>query len=483
MFAEISKKSLWLETLGNSTAHLREQRDARLTTTVRWDGDKRRRMTRSVSIAAKHRTMGEHILKPTNAGAEEHGSSVVDDGAKLFNPRMTDQRPRSTIDGYSRLQSPFTVSSCSTPDLPYQSGSSPAFRASILPQNSFEQLGVQAGPPLGDSSRKRRRSVVTVHIISSDTTMPSEPPSRHATPKLEHAVIAPVNTRHTEMRSLSPSSSLTNLSGASQTPSLSPTCKQRRRFASAGGDRTIVISSSQDEDNLEDEAAFVAEEIPLDENAVVLHNKPNGTICKDKGVISKKATTSPEESDIANDDSDSSIDDLITMRRKKYPIYSRETRATYSQGRSSDLKGLCGPQESAFTMTPTPKYKFSLSTLANQNKRDSNAQAEIAKAKAALQAPDVEMLAQSVHIMRDDGNDATISQKNLLASVVHDDEGENRVGRLLQAVSRTEMLKTETAWYFFGEPRRTLDTEVCEFPILDSQPSGCLSDFKGTCHP
>jgi len=237
-----------------------------------------------------------------------------------------------------------------------------------------------------------------------------------------------------------------------------------------------VISSSQDEDNLEDEAVLVAEDI-IWEKAVTLPPKLNEAMLKDGEMTLQKAATSPDKSDTDPDDSDTSMPDIGTLFGE---------RVNRSQRQSPYLNDLYRPQEPAFTITPTPEYKFSLSSLANQNKRDLTAQAEVAKAKAALQAPEVEVRARSAQFKREDGSEATIStgfDENLLASVVHDDEGENRIGRLLQAVSRTEMLKTENVWYFFDEPRTEVHTEFCEFPDLDSQPSGCLSDFKGTGLP
>ncbi len=476
------------ETPHNSSAPLRERHKAQLATPVRSDGDNKRSAFGSASIATEHGPngkwtkslrkmrspkMSDHLSRPTHAGAGEHASSVDEDGAKFCNPPTTGQVPISNVDGDTTFQSPFTVSSCSTPDSKYQSGSSPVLSANMVVPYSLEELGVNGGAPQSNCSRKRRRSSVTVHIISSDTIVPSETGSREITPKLEQAAIASVIARHIDMRPPS-SSSLSVLSVASRTPSLSPSRKERQGFASVGRDFPIVISSSQDEDNLEDEAVLVAEDI-IWEKAATLPTKPNEAMPKDGGMNSQKAAASLDKSDTDTNDSDTSIPDIGILLGK---------RVTRSQRKSPYSNDLYRHQESAFAITPTPQYKFSLSSLATQNKRDSNAQAEVAKAKAALQVPEVEVLA--AQIKREDGSDTTIStaiDDNLLASMVHDDEGENRVGRLLQAVSRTEMLKTENVWFFFDAPGTEVDTKFCEFPDLDSQPSGWLSDFKGTCLP
>lgn len=86
-------------------------------------------------------------------------------------------------------------------------------------------------------------------------------------------------------------------------------------------------------------------------------------------------------------------------------------------------------------------YKFSLKDLTRQNQRDSSAQEKIAAYRSAMETAET----QPDHTASESSNMDT----GLLATVVGDEDDESRVGKLVQAMERAEVLKTEGVWHFF----------------------------------
>ena len=167
------------------------------------------------------------------------------------------------------------------------------------------------------------------------------------------------------------------------------------------------------------------------------------------------------------DDSDDELDDLETILnpKKKQPVEPKvrqpsETRTTRSATGSLSLSSY-RKKTVALDLTPKPQYKFSLGNLNKRHQRDIKAQEEIARAEAIV----------AEHQKRDQEDNGLVTthgddQGKLLATVVKDEDGNDQVGKVLQAMSRANLPQTQIAFHFIDVGKAEASMKVPAFPLV-----------------
>jgi hypothetical protein len=166
-------------------------------------------------------------------------------------------------------------------------------------------------------------------------------------------------------------------------------------------------------------------------------------------------------SDTETDDSDSDLEDVTALFRKKTPA----TAGNSQQGDSKDqgtekstmsLRSRLSKNTSKVTYEPKrvakKTYAFSLDSLLKDTKKASAIEMRAAEANSKLRADE----SSSSPPRFDKTSLAAIVEKSDTA-----DEGKGR--RVLEALARTEAFETSAVWHLFGEP---LDTPRSSFPIV-----------------
>ncbi|KAL1970382.1 hypothetical protein VTN77DRAFT_5542 [Rasamsonia byssochlamydoides] len=118
---------------------------------------------------------------------------------------------------------------------------------------------------------------------------------------------------------------------------------------------------------------------------------------------------------------------------------------------------------------PTPKYKFTLEDLVTHAVDDEEAEAGVAKAKAALESSRKEgKEAPNGTSSRERGKSADI-REDVLTSALAEERDETDLQRLLNAVRRTEAFDQDKSWSFFSDQATTPSPP--EFPRDSILPS------------
>ena len=191
----------------------------------------------------------------------------------------------------------------------------------------------------------------------------------------------------------------------------------------------------------------------LDDNGLIDRVSPNSHITSGDNIVDSAKhgldTSHNQCLDLLNDSDDELADlDAIFNPKKKQPAEPKahqpsETRTTRQATGSLSLSSY-RKKTVALDLTPKPQYKFSLGNLNKRHQRDIKAREEIARAEAIVaehQRRDQEDSELAVH-----GDD----QGRLLATVVNDENGNDQVGKVLQAMSRASLPQTQTAFHFIN---------------------------------
>lgn len=291
----------------------------------------------------------------------------------------------------------------------------------ILPESS----GSPYSSPLTDNSttRKRHRLSESPQHESLDGANDRPVKIRRPTTPLT-AIKRPISKTASSFLETSPLSVATRTpSTPSSTGNASP---QSPGLPESTQDRSFIIRSSQSDEDVELHPPLYE---PQYKRPMMQNDEPD-----------------PWESD-------SSLEDVTALFARPKPANlpssprtapkadvggtGRNTRSRSGYNQPSTVRN----SETGFIPLPTPKYKFSLGNLVKQNERETSAQVDIARIRAKLEDKPVVKASEQANGM----NEA------LLTSLVKQEEGEDNVGKILQAMSRAEVLQTETAWHFFGE--------------------------------
>ncbi|KAL8701262.1 MAG: hypothetical protein Q9224_000584 [Gallowayella concinna] len=187
-------------------------------------------------------------------------------------------------------------------------------------------------------------------------------------------------------------------------------------------------------------------------------------------VVIKDSDDDRSDSDVSLED----LDDLIASRRPPIassppspdalssfqPLSSAHSRGVKDGTRSRSSKsGSTLPKGLSSTETKLPTYKFSLAALIKQSQNDENSRTSRQDAKHLIESLD-----QQKPVARATAN--VELDKDLLASVIRDDEDGTDLGRLMAAIERTEALQQEEAWSFFDRNREVVDVEPADCPLV-----------------
>ena len=206
--------------------------------------------------------------------------------------------------------------------------------------------------------------------------------------------------------------------------------------------------------------------------------------------VVRSSDTEEDDEYRSDSDSDSSLEDLtVILARGEKPATSKPNfeincgKDTNEHGgggrRSTRLRNAQSSQISekrriVVPAVPKADYKFSLGSLLDKASEEESAQARLAAIKARIDA------------MSRSQADRALSRKardideKLLASVVRDDDdedGSERVQRVLQAMERTDALRMDCVWHFFAEG--WLCPPSTPFPVHALPNVGWQSILKG----
>lgn len=126
--------------------------------------------------------------------------------------------------------------------------------------------------------------------------------------------------------------------------------------------------------------------------------------------------------------------------------------------------------------TKPPAYKFSLESLVTQTVDDNEAEAGVARAKAAMNDDDND---EDKEIKEDKAESqigkSDLKEETLVSALGNREEGTS-VQRLLEAIRRTEALEVHKTWSFFQESSAT---SAPEFPTWSIDPSSREQFLRG----
>jgi hypothetical protein len=166
-------------------------------------------------------------------------------------------------------------------------------------------------------------------------------------------------------------------------------------------------------------------------------------------------------SDTETDDSDSDLEDITALFRKRTSPITNNSRHSASKDQSTEKNSMSlrsRLSKSTREVPSVPKkvakktYAFSLDSLVKDTKKASTTGKRAAEAKNKLRA-----IESSSSPPRFD--------KTSLAAIVEksDTADEGRGRRVLEALARTEAFETSAVWHFFGESLNPLGSS---FPML-----------------
>ncbi|KAL8802373.1 MAG: hypothetical protein Q9182_003863 [Xanthomendoza sp. 2 TL-2023] len=187
---------------------------------------------------------------------------------------------------------------------------------------------------------------------------------------------------------------------------------------------------------------------------VVIKDSDDDRSDSDDSLEDLDALIAPRRPPIAS--SPPSQDDLPSLQ----PSASSRWSSGAKDGKGSRSKsGFTVPKGLPSTEIKLPTYKFSLAALIKQSQNDANSRTSRQDAKHLLDSLDVEepIATTKVNLELD---------KDLLASVIRDDEDGTDLGRLMAAIERTEALQQEEAWSFFDRDHEVLDIEPADCPAV-----------------
>ena len=173
----------------------------------------------------------------------------------------------------------------------------------------------------------------------------------------------------------------------------------------------------------------------------------------------------------SDDESDASLEDIDELLELSRPS-GRSPADEGSQLPSPDDEGLQQAKRStrstARAREPSQiypsaeierpkKFKISLDTLANHKKRDEASENEIARARLMLESYDQRKAST--------GENRVINA-NLIESLLTDHGEDDNIGRLKNAIQRTEALQHGKSWSFFDHSAHTLRSCDSSFPTV-----------------
>jgi hypothetical protein len=138
-------------------------------------------------------------------------------------------------------------------------------------------------------------------------------------------------------------------------------------------------------------------------------------------------------------DSDSSLEELSTRLQYKNTAKHASPRANGSESSRNTRVRNRGKVTTIHSPPPKPKYKFTMEALIKQAESHKAAE-ESARSTKALLENTMEQKSQY--------NSPEAARDRMLKSVVDGKEGTD-VDKILQAVKRTEAIRSEKKWYFF----------------------------------
>lgn len=125
-------------------------------------------------------------------------------------------------------------------------------------------------------------------------------------------------------------------------------------------------------------------------------------------------------------------------------------------------------------VTNTRKYKFSLSSLVTHAVDDNEAEAGVAKAKAALESRQKAVdAANGTNGVKRNGADI---HEEALASAFGEQSEDIDMPRLMNAARRTEAFDQEKSWSYFGD---VVSPTIPEFPRDSILPSSREAFLRG----
>lgn len=125
--------------------------------------------------------------------------------------------------------------------------------------------------------------------------------------------------------------------------------------------------------------------------------------------------------------------------------------------------------------TKPSAYKFSLASLVTQAVGDNEAEAGVAKAKAAMNEDENEDEETNAGKAESQTATSDLKEETLVSALGNREEGTS-VQRLLEAIRRTEALEVHKSWSFFREAPAT---PAPEFPIWSIAPTSREQFLRG----
>ncbi|MCJ1469181.1 hypothetical protein MMC07_007814 [Pseudocyphellaria aurata] len=188
----------------------------------------------------------------------------------------------------------------------------------------------------------------------------------------------------------------------------------------------------------------------------------------------------------SDEESDSSLDDIDDLLARKsamrssppdqaelaLPPSAKQRDRQNGASTRSRTKGPARARRPSPSLPPLPIYEFSLDSLEQRGKDDRALEADAAKARTLLDS--LETQKSAAHIQTGPG--AKVDAK-LLSSVIEDDGGENDMGRIMTALTRTNAFDHGKSWSFFDDLQMSARADHARIPIpRDTQWQGILDD-------
>ncbi|KAL8808971.1 MAG: hypothetical protein Q9223_003677 [Gallowayella weberi] len=205
-----------------------------------------------------------------------------------------------------------------------------------------------------------------------------------------------------------------------------------------GGSQTAILPSSQR---------------VVRNGEVVIKDSDEDRSDSDYSLEDLDALIAPRRPPIAS--SPPSQDELPSLR----PFASSRSRGARDGKGSRSKSGFTDPKGLPSTEIKLPIYKFSLAALIKQGQNDETSRTSRQDAKHLLDSLDEQkpIATMTANVELD---------KDLLASVIRDDEDGTDLGRLMAAIERTEALQQEEAWSFFDRDHEVLDVKPADCPSV-----------------
>ncbi|KAI9809311.1 MAG: hypothetical protein M1825_002602 [Sarcosagium campestre] len=198
-----------------------------------------------------------------------------------------------------------------------------------------------------------------------------------------------------------------------------------------------------------------SDEVPdRSSGSVPLSNSSNQRIVKDGKVIIRSSDDEDSDSDLSLMD----LDQLLAIPR---PANAKTESLIPNRAKDDRLIALENQNKRGLKRQRTRHYKFSLASLVDHAEKEIASEADVKRAKIALKVNDDEA--------GEGGNDTEAESSNnidrsAVVSMVQEGQEQGNAQKMMNAVSRTEVLRRPKIWHFFDRDAAKRSSIHSPFP-------------------